>query len=289
MTYIAPAEYALPIDVHCRSPVGCPPVDPAEISVVVPVKDDVDGLLRTLASLSCLRVQPRHIRVVDDGSAAPIVLPHMNGLSRRVSLVRLPLNCGPAAARNAGVAGHSGWIYLTDCGCEHPADLFSQLAQTRSRSPDGTVAVASPIASKGGGRVGRYMTEQGNLNPPIVDHLPQAVITASVLVHSAVGEKVGWFDARFREAGGEDIDFGLRLRQLGQVAWCPSAKVTHDFEDRLDDFDRRFRRYGRGMRILASKWGVSMQPFAFQARSPDLQDLADRQYLRMLEGYRGEK
>lgn len=287
MTYISAAEYALPIDVQCRWPIGCPTVDPAEITVVVPVKDDAGGLLRTLTSLSRLRVQPRRIRVVDDGSAAPIVLPPLNGLSSRVSLVRLPLNRGPAAARNAGVSGLSGWIYLTDCGCEYPADLFERLAETRSRSPDGTVAVASPIVSAGGGRIGRYMTEQGNLNPPMVDHLPQSVITASVLVHSAVGGRVGWFDARFREAGGEDIDFGLRLRQFGQVAWCPGAKVTHNFMDLLDDFDRRFRRYGRGMRVLASKWGVSMEPFAFQARSPDLQDLADRQYLRMLEGYRG--
>ena len=133
------------------------------------------------------------------------------------------------------------------------------------------------------------MTEQGNLNPPMVDHRPQAVVTASVLVHSEAGDRVGWFDTRFREAGGEDIDFGLRLRRLAQIAWCPEVLVRHDFEDSLDDFDRRFRRYGRGMRVLASKWGVAMEPFAFQARSSDLQDLADRQFLRMLEGYRGRR
>lgn len=289
MTYIAPTEYALPIDVRAGTPFGCPAVDSAAITVVVPVKDDVNGLLRTLRSLASLRIPPRHIRIVDDGSAVPIALPPLHGLSSRVAVVRLPRNRGPAAARNAGVEGLSGWIYLTDCGCEHPADLFERLAEARSRAADETVAVASPVVSEGGGRIGRYMTEQGNLNPPMVDHLPQAVITASVLVHSEAGDAVGWFDTRFREAGGEDIDFGLRLRRLGQVAWCPDAEVRHDFEDSLDDFDRRFRRYGRGMRVLASKWGVPMEPFAFQARSSDLQDLADRQFLRMLEGYRGER
>lgn len=87
---------------------------------------------------------------------------------------------------------------------------------------------------------------------------------------------------------GEDIDFGLRPRGPGQVGWCPEDAVTHQFEDCLDDFDRRFLRYGRGMRTLADKWGQDLAPFEFQAMSPDLQWLADRQFVRMLEGYQGD-
>lgn len=287
MTYIAPAQYSLPFDVAVRSRLGGPEVEPADVTVVVPVKDDPAGLLRTLQSLLRLRVPPRHVRMVDDGSAPPIRLPGTTSGPTTISLVRLPRNRGPAAARNAGVQGLEGWIYLTDCGCVHPPDLFEQLALARSRAPDDVVAVASPIVAEGGGRIGRYMTEQGNLNPPMTDGVPQAIVTASVLVHSQAGERAAWFDTRFREAGGEDIDFGLRLRQLGRVAWCPEAAVSHEFEDSLDDFDRRFLRYGRGMRTLAAKWGVPLEPFQFLSRSADLQDLADRQFLRMLEGYRG--
>lgn len=287
MTYIAPAEYALPLDIGPGRVLGSPEVDPAGITVVVPVKDDQAGLLRTLRSLLRLRVPPKHVRVVDDGSSLPISLPYLNGHPTTVSLVRLPSNRGPAAARNAGIADIDGWIYLTDCGCEHAAGLFEHLAHARSEAPDHCVAIASPVVADGSGVVGRYMTEQGNLNPPMLDALPQAVITASVLVHSSAGAHVGWFDTRFREAGGEDIDFGLRLRQVGQVGWCPEAFVTHQFEDCLDDFDRRFLRYGRGMRTLAEKWGADTEPFSFQARSSELQWLAERQYRRMLEGYRG--
>ena len=287
MTYIAPAEYALPLDIPVRSMLGSPEIDPADVTVVIPVKDDQRGLYKTLASLLRLSPSPRRIRVVDDGSEPPLRLPPLNGHAARVSLVRLPRNQGPACARNHGLHDLSGWVYLTDCGCTHPPDLFERMADARSAGPDHAVAVASPILAGGGGRVGRYMTEQGNLNPPMLDGVPQAVITASVLVHVRAGESIGWFDVKFREAGGEDIDFGLRLRQAGEILWSPAAAVLHEFEASLDDFDRRFRRYGRGMRTLADKWGVSLEPFAFQARSPDLQDLADRQYMRMLEGYRG--
>ena len=45
------------------------------------------------------------------------------------------------------------------------------------------------------------------LNPPMLDALPQAVITASVLVHADAGRHIGWFDVRFREAGKESGNF----------------------------------------------------------------------------------
>ena len=61
--------------------------------------------------------------------------------------------------------------------------------------------------------------------------------------------------------------------------------MVHAFPEDIDDFDRRFVRYGRGMRTLAEKRGFDLTPFFFRALSPELQDLADRQAIMMGKGY----
>lgn len=289
MTYVASARYSLPLDITRRPLMGTPPVDPSAISVVVPVKDDMPGLIRTLCSLQRMKRRPREIRVIDDGSQNPVTIRSIQRVIgcplMSVSVRRLSRNRGPAFARNEGLKGVSGWIYLTDCGCTHPEELFDELASAREMSEDHTTAIATPIASTGHGRVNRYMTEQGNLNPPMIDGMPQAIITASALVFGPAAERIGWFDHLFREAGGEDIDFGIRLGEIGHIQWCPAAVVLHDFQESVTDFDSRFQRYGRGLRTLATKWGVSLKPFEFDGYSPHLQDLASRQYRQMLSGY----
>lgn len=289
MTYFRSAQYALPFDTERSPMLGTPAVDASAICVVVPVNNDFRGLMRTIRSLLRMDRAPREIRIVDDGSHVPVTVRAIERAVGRpldnIFVRRLERNRGPACARNEATQGLSGWAYLTDCACEHPADLFDALARARESSEDHTTAIATPIASLGNGPLSRYMTEQGNLNPPMLDGLPQAVITASVLVYSPAAERIGWFDQRFREAGGEDVDFGLRLGQVGHIQWCPTAVVHHDFEECVDDFDKRFRRYGRGLRTLAQKRGVSLKPFEFDAYSKRLQDLAERQFRRMLEGY----
>lgn len=289
MTYIGGARYSLPLAVQRKPIIGAPAVDPDAIIVVIPIKDDLPGLVRTVCSLLRMNHVPREIRVVDDGSEVPVTVSALErAIGRRLTNIavhRNARNLGPAYARNDGTRDVDGWVYLTDCACEHPPDLFDQLASARESSADHTTAIATPIAARGDGRLARYMTEQGNLNPPMVDGLPQAVITASVLVHAPAAERIGWFDQRFREAGGENIDFGLRLCEIGRIEWCPTAVVRHEFDECVTDFDKRFRRYGRGLRTLAHKWSVSLKPFEFEAISSDLQALAFRQSRRMLEGY----
>lgn len=59
MTYIAPAEYALPLDFGPGRVLGSPAIDPGEITVVVPVKDDQQGLLPQAARSSEARSRRR--------------------------------------------------------------------------------------------------------------------------------------------------------------------------------------------------------------------------------------
>lgn len=102
---------------------------------------------------------------------------------------------------------------------------------------------------------------------------------------TGASRKIGGFDDSFPSAGGEDLDFGIRLRAIGRISWSPNALVRHRFADDLAEFDARFVRYGVGMRRLSEKLGVRLEPYKFRAASPDLQDLADRQTRMMRLGY----
>jgi hypothetical protein len=210
------------------------------------------------------------------------------------------------------------WFYFTDCGCEHDPNLFHHFAGARAAVGDSCVAVCGPVVGKGDGPINRFMTEQGILNAPrrrVIDgvtvpeailrrlekaersiashgpisegmYLPQGVVTANVLVAGLPFAFLGGFDPAFRSAAGEDLDLGIRLRQIGTIAWSENARVTHRFEEDEGDFRRRFQRYGRGNRQLELKHNLpSMRATKFSAEQPELQRWADMSVEAMQSGY----
>ena len=103
-------------------------------------------------------------------------------------------NRGPAYARNRGAENPGmdcDWIYFTDCGCEHVSNLITHFRNAQEASGDAVVAVCGTVKGKGSGRINRYMTEMGILNPPFEqalgprgEEIPQAIITANALVYA---------------------------------------------------------------------------------------------------------
>ncbi|NJL19441.1 MAG: glycosyltransferase, partial [Bdellovibrionaceae bacterium] len=157
--------------------------------------------------------------------------------------------------------GNYDWVYFTDCGCTHCQDLFLKYEETWRNCGDCCVAISGPVTGLGSGAVNDYMTEQGILNPPLERdlhgvYLPQAIITANALIAALPFAYLQGFDTNFKEAAGEDLDMGIRLRQLGVIAWAKEAVASHRFDEDESDFCRRFRRYGRGNRALEVKHGL---------------------------------
>ena len=113
------------------------------------------------------------------------------------------------------------------------------------------------------------------------------MITANCLVWRPAFEAVGGFDERFKLAAGEDVDLGVKLRQLGALSYAPDAIVAHDFGQDAFSFVRRFVRYGRGNRLLAQIHGLSLRPFPFlpAQRTPTNMALALLQYAALSYGY----
>jgi len=70
-----------------------------DVTVVVPVRDNVFSLRRLLAALRGMRVV-----VVDDGSAIPVRQADLERASCQVEVIRHERSKGAAAARNSGLA-----------------------------------------------------------------------------------------------------------------------------------------------------------------------------------------
>jgi GT2 family glycosyltransferase len=99
--------------------------------------------------------------------------------------------------------------------------------------------------------------------------------------------QVGGFDERFPDAGGEDVDLGLRLWRIGPLAYAPQAQVVHATEPHLGAFVRRFVRYGRANRLLSTRYRVDLSPRRFPPQRHSLPDrvLADLQFAALWWGY----
>ena len=183
------------------------------------------------------------------------------------------------------------WYYFTDCGCTHHPDLFLEFEKAWRDCGDCCVAISGAVTGSGHGPINHYMTEQGILNPPLEKtvhgvYLPQAIVTANALIAALPFAYLGGFDPAFQEAAGEDLDMGIRLRELGVIMWAPAATAAHAFEESEPDFYKRFRRYGRGNRKLEMKHGLPcLRARPFTAEKPELQRLADLSLEAMQAGY----
>ncbi len=254
-------------------------LDLADLSIVVPVKNNQAGVERLLTA--CLKVfPPNHcpaeIVLVDNLSSPPLDVPAQVASALPVRLV-VCSQPGAAAARNVGARlARTQWILFLDSDCIPTVGLIEGYQHAMS----GAI-----------GYVGAYYDTQGILRPlPVWDQgieRPAYLITANALVWRPALAQIGGLDERFPSAGGEDIDLGLRLWAVGPLAYASSAQVLHTFEPHLRTFVRRFLRYGHGNRLLSARYGVDLAPHFFVPRIPSLINrlLATLQFLTLWWGY----
>jgi glycosyltransferase involved in cell wall biosynthesis len=236
----------------------------SDVSVIVPVKDNQAGLERFLSALFETHTPesfPCEVLVVDNASRPPLHIPEP--FTSRDLPVRL-IRCskpGPASARNAGSRAARGrWFLFADSDCE-PTRSF---VDGYGMALNGSVGYAGYVIARGDDPLSRYYESQDILIPPRVrEDRPQYLITANALVWREAFEAVGGFDERFPMAGGEDVDLGFRLSQIGFLSYAPGSVVRHDFNDGYSGFIRRFVRYGRGNRKLARDYQINLRPKPF--------------------------
>ena len=264
-----------------------------DVTVVIPVRDRAAMLDRCLTAAG----SRYPVVVIDDGSADPAAI---TAVARRHGAIvrRLASSAGPAAARNAGLAGlGTDLVAFLDSDCKPPPGWIDALAVHLADPLVGAVAPRI-MALTTGSAAGRYEQARGSLDlgsrparvvpASRVAYVPTAalLVRRAALESVAVGcvshallestgtsdvsdvpaepaETLGVFDPELRY--GEDVDLIWRLNDAGwRIRYEPSVQVPHDSPaDWRGLLARRFR-YGTSAAPLARRHPANMAPLVLQ-------------------------
>ena len=276
---------------HPRPPVPSPP---AEAVVVIPVRNDADGLAATLAALA----GGPPIVIVDDASDhAEAVAVRSTGPG--TTRLHRSARGGPAAARNEGWrASDAPLVAFVDANCE-PEPGWLDILLPHFADPQ-VAAVAPrilPSASPGRGRIDEQgedlapmpslsrstahsaVERDSDLGGPLAAYeavaspldlgASEAIVrrgspvayvpTAALVVRRSALEKLGGFDETLTV--GEDVDFVWRLAATGwSVRYEPRAIVRHPTRSSWSDWMAQRYRYGTSAAPLARRHGWAVAP-----------------------------
>lgn len=260
-----------------------------KISVIIPVKNNQDGISRLLDKFEEIFINkesPAEVIIVDNNSDIPLRIKEKwsyNVILKSCSRI------GPAAARNEGASHATGeWLLFIDSDCIPSETTVHGYCATGNVH----AAYAGNISVKSKDKLSRYYATQETLIPPkAIDgskKRPDYLVTANCLVSKEAFVAVGGFDETFVLAGGEDIDLGFKLLRIGSLSYNWESIVYHTFDDGLLGFWKRFKRYGIGNRKLAEKYQLDLTPRPFIPNEVSISNLALAivQYASMRLGYR---
>ena len=223
-----------------------------DVTVIVPVRDNVFGLQRLLSALGGLRVV-----VVDDGSAIPIRAQDLQGTRCQVEVIRHDQSKGPAAARNAGLAA---------CTTDFVAFLDSDVVPRRGwleallgHFADPAVALVAPrivVLSRSDNMIARSEAVRSSLDlgrreAPVVPYGTVSYVpSAAIICRRSALTAAGGFDETLRS--GEDVDLCWRLVESGaRLRYEPIALVAHDHRVGVREWLARKAFYGQAAAPLS--------------------------------------
>ncbi len=235
--------------------------DVGDVVVVVPVRDRAEELGRCLSALG----EAAPVLVVDDGSTDPAAVAAV-AHAHAAQLLRLPVNVGPGAARNAGLeASGAAVVAFVDSDCTPPPGWLGALLGHFADPAVGAVAPRVRGAISGRSVLARYAAARGPLDlgrwearvrpGTRVPYVP----TAALLVRRAALPVGPAFDPALR--WGEDVDLVWRLHDAGwSVRYDPRTVVLHAEPDRWGPWLGRRHRYGTSAAPLAQRHGGRLAP-----------------------------
>lgn len=197
------------------------------VAVIVPNFNKQKVLRACLESVHAQTLPPAEVVVVDDASTdGSREIARASGCT----LLELPVNRGPAAARNAGVAATTAPLlfFLDSDNALAPDGLRNAVRVLRAHPDAGVVqGIYDPAPLVDDGPVERFRVAY--------EHFRRSQATATLLsctlIRREVYERAGGLDEGLRD--GEDTDFGGRLPPGWRLVVTPTVVSRADDLDRL--------------------------------------------------------
>jgi len=242
-----------------------PSIEPKEISIIIPVKNNqtgIDSFLDLFFKTQKKETFPLEIIIVDNNSSEPVII--SQDFTNRGIDIRL-LTCrkrGAAAARNLGIRNSIGqWLLFCDSDCIPTVSLIVGYLQNNTKA----IAYTGNIRSLTNTWLDDFYNSERVLLPRMksntkLELVPLYIITANALVWKDAIIKSGYFNESFSSAGGEDVELSIRLWEIGNIAAASGSEVLHDFGNGVKAFCKRFIHYGKGNRQLQSIAEIDMKP-----------------------------
>lgn len=259
------------------------PASPPHVTLVIPTRNGLDLLRQCVDSILQRSSYPTYdIVIVDNGSDDPACLAWMRQIADKEPRVRVRRDDRPfnfAALNNAAIAEARGeYVALVNNDIEVISpDWLEEMVGLAGRPgvgavgarlwySDGTLQHGGVITGIGGGAGHAHKrltrSEPGMMGRAQRLQMLSAVTAACLVVRRASYLRVGGMDAEAFPVAFNDVDFCLRLRQVGlRNLWTPFAELFHH-ESVSRGSDRRpgkKERFERERAAMQARWGGSLR------------------------------
>jgi mycofactocin system glycosyltransferase len=238
-----------------------PPEAPgaADVTVVIPVRDRHAELARCLSGLRDLP----HVIVVDDASADPAAIRRI-AAEHGAAVIRRPVNGGPGAARNTGLAAAgTDIVAFLDSDCVPSPGWLEGLLPHFTDPAVGAVAPRIVPHQEGAGWLARYEGASSTLDmgarpSPVRPGARVSYVPGAALVVRRAAAGNGFRDGMYV---GEDVDFVWRLPASGwRVRYEPRAVMGHDHRVTFRAWFSRRADYGTSAAALEELHPGAVRP-----------------------------
>jgi glycosyltransferase involved in cell wall biosynthesis len=240
----------------------------ARVSVIIPAYNAAATVAGTLDSVLAQTFRDFEIICIDDGSTDQTCA-IIEGYGSQVRLVQ-QANSGPAAARNNG-ARHSSGEYLAflDADDVWMPQFLERTAAALDADPALSLAYCNcALADSEGVAIDTALVGKGFDHPPSLHELLTQlwpIMPSAALVRRSVYDKCGGYRDELRGASFrfEDVDFWIKLRELGPFAYIDEPLITWRFAlfpaqlKRLPDYSKALKIFEA---YTQERYGVSAAP-----------------------------
>jgi glycosyltransferase involved in cell wall biosynthesis len=218
------------------------------ISVVIAVRNDAEGLDRTLAALEQQTLPANRFEVIVVDDASTDETPAITAARTGVKLIQLSAQSGSYVARNRGLAQARGSVIaITDAECRPDPHWLER----------GLSHLAADESAVIGGHITMPLTGRRTLAAmvDVVNHLDQqryvedgCAVTANLFASAATFRAVGGFEERLLSSG--DVEWTRRAAGAGhRLIYAPDTIVEHPPRSSARALLRKARRTSEGMRM----------------------------------------